>query len=232
MLYHVETCIRVHIVKMLKEEWHTGIICRHSWCLNQAGVSHCLSTWKTKSFSLVFPGSRVSCGAGASKHSPSPPSFAPQLLGAGGESGSPGRLPCPPPPLFLLLLCPIHPPPSVGHLISERRTPPPFAPLPHPPTPLGAEDGLQGAGRKREEQRWRSSLLLLLLLVQASPCAPRLSGASSQGESSSGRGQDQQHLLPRPQTPPQVQRLWLDEFRVQLYGLQLCGYFCASLPNR
>lgn len=79
-------------------------------------------------------------------------SIAHQLLGAGGESGSPGRLSCLPPALLLLFLSLGDPPAPVGHPLQEGGLQPLLAPLPHPQTPLGAEDGLQRAGRKREEE--------------------------------------------------------------------------------
>ncbi len=120
-------------------------------------VCHCVSTWKIKTFSLVFPGSSVPEWPRSPQRSSAPPPRTHQLLGAGGESGSPGRLSCPPLPLFLLLLLLLflflgHPSPPVRHLIQERGAQPPFSPLSHPSTPLGAEDGLQRAGRKREDE--------------------------------------------------------------------------------
>lgn len=178
---------------------NTSTICKHSRGLNQAGVWSCV---KTKTFSLVFPGSRPR----ATRRSSAPPPFTHQLLGAGGEPGSPGRLPCPPSPrrLLILHLWSRHPPPPVGHHITERRPPSPLAPLPHPPTRLGDEDGLQRAGRKREEQCRPSQILLL---VQTGASSPWLCGASPQRESCSDWGQNREDLLSWSRPPPQVRRL-------------------------
>lgn len=180
-------------------------MCGASW-IRLKCFCHCASTLKTKTFSFVFPGSGVSDWPRAPKLSSAPPTLAHQLLGAGGVPGSTGRLPCPSLYLLLFLLCPGHSPPPVRHLVQERGAQPPFSPLSHPQTPLGVEDGLQRAGRKREELCWPLSLLLVLL-VQAGPCTPRLRGASPQRERFWGWRQNQQHLLPRTKTPPQVQRL-------------------------
>lgn len=92
------------------------------------------------------PGSRVSKQTEEQNRPPAPASISSQLLGAGGESGSSGRISCAPSLLLFI-----------------RGPRPPLASLPHRRAALGVEGGLHRTSSKGNEQHGPSSVLLILV---------------------------------------------------------------------